>query len=366
MFIDIYIYTPLNLLLKNLDTFAWSQKGGHVSKLLKKASLLILFLLTETEYATVRTRGAQLQKDHASFKEVGRESTLSYALVGEDLSEEAGYKAVERQSTLSYATVRECPSEEAVQKVAGRDSTLSYALIGEDIYLTSGSSHKLEEKKLDAEQGSTVKYSKVITGVKLKLNEDDYRGELVHLTGTPSSSFNPSIDIASLYTKVKKDPPSNPHTGGGIENTGEKGTHKEPTVISASKSQRRNSTSGFEIPCTSERRPSASGKQKVNASKSMEGIYDMLGSDDELKGLTTEEKIMSLELLVSDMYKGLSDEHVEGRREEGAGHDEGEGKGGREGEGGGGEKRSCSNETTSTEAEKEDDIDDRFYVNIDL
>lgn len=237
--------------------------------------------------------------------------------------------------------------------------------------------------------GEEVKYTKVATAMRLKVRDDDEEdhacGELVHVVpDTPLTPSNKTLDIPVLHATGNGGVPSNVDEvkGDEISPTVHSGSLKNLSACNVNKKllskqpeKAAEAPAGITLPTTYS---IATTLVKKATSKSVDGIYDLLGSEDESTGgLDTEEKIMSIEMLVSDMCKSLDSINVSGAHETDdvviAISEEPEGEEGRRGEDGEGVDGNVSPETNEVssddvEGPSEGEIreDDHFYINVDL
>lgn len=247
----------------------------------------------------------------------------------------------------------------ALNKTSSHGS-LSYDLIGEDPYLT-------REEGSEIESSTEQKYSTIATTVALKLIGDD-QGELVHLPATSPPSIRDPAKITAVHATM-----NNSDDGVGIfvsatNTSDDRITRSLSPVVEGEKTDL--------VPFATNTYAADKVRKGLSTSQSLEGITSVATSDEESGGLTTVERIMSIEMLVSDMCKSLSS--IVATTENGQG-------GGEEIAIGGGDTAISmteegnvpgsvagdSNAGYRSEGVPRDDMlyqesDDNFYINVDL
>ena len=211
------------------------------------------------------------------------------------------------------------------------EATVSYDYIGEDPYLMGESSPAHDSHPntdtaasslptTDEQPAEEVKYTKVATAMRLKVQDDDGDsacGELVHVVPeTPVTSTEKPLGQPVGNMSDKSDVPQSQSSEEGKR---EKVDTFRPRQynISTLPIRRENKLllrKAAEAPASTPNPVSARvALAKRSARMSVDGIYDLMSSeDDPMSGLNTEERIMSIEMLVSDMCKSLDDLHMSG------------------------------------------------------
>lgn len=301
---------------------------------------------------------------------------------------------------LEYATIKSrsaqvLPSRGHSERATiNKANSTSYDYIGEDPYLMRSIDQQVEIESVPCSRKSSeqseVKYSKVTTTIGLKvLSDSDERGELVHLVETYSPSTNNVTNISASYATVTND--DMPKCADVADEVHAKrlATKESDYDEVPSRSVTNGGFTHFEpAPCTFIKQTS-SGNSPVNKGEntasmpmevSGEGIYDLLCSEEGTEGLTPVERIMSIEMLVSDMCKSLEDIGPSSTRGESVDNEETvldmEKE---EWEGESRENAPCCDAAMEAEPEgtfcnmEENGVgcgaegkDDRFYINVDL
>lgn len=185
--------------------------------------------------------------------------------------------------------------------------SVSYDLIGQDLYLMSGTSADTDKEVGGAEAAAASsssrdsmvdKYSKITSSVGVKILDDGHRGEVLHLVSSSLSVDGVADAVSVSYAQVNKvakgrDAPSSSSSNGAAEceeGMASKEGGEEVLIADGGVGE---DTEG------------------LRDSQSMEGIYDLLGSE-EPAGLARVESMKSIEMLVTDMCKSLEEEEEEG------------------------------------------------------
>ena len=303
---------------------------------------------------------------------------------------------------------------------------MKYAYIGEDFYLNSGGGDGDGGARSSGEgqgQGRAVsfrrssceevKYTTVATVMKIKVldeeeEEDNACGKLVHVVSTSPVVEEEEAVVGATKGGDTTDVPTVSHTAAPVQ-TGSSVARSMERVGGVAETSPKDRDSGtyppylqhvtsprysvpvptalvMPVPLTTSsglkpysrnksqsKRPLAATRglgNKKTASMSVDGIYDLLTAEEEEagSGLNTEEKIMSIEMLVSDMCRSLDDMRTPSGLGEREGEGEEEGKGGREREGEGEEtgarEKGDGFDEDDMEEEEEEDESGSFYINV--